>query len=293
MKTKFSLFLVVLFLLPEICFGGQLWVKPDGTAISSPKVDEDGNLITRDHSQAVGWSILQSRTTEAFTLSLTSSPASGIITGRETMYNSSTTLEVLNSLGAAATYYFDRTAATCDTLNEFISSMTASGWTATLSQGCYGYQASYVARLGTAAVNNEGYIAGVQNSDDTNGSGKVLTVSTGTANAKKVYLNGTQYIAYRVSPTSGKSIYLAWLDGNPTLATTGTATITAYEGSTAITCTTQLNTPISVSATATRAVGNYPDGYAIIGTDSYAQEYVLYGSTYITGGTIGAGGRTE
>lgn len=48
MKMKLSLFLVILFLLPVLCFGAQLWVKPDGTTISSPNVDSSKNLTTTD-----------------------------------------------------------------------------------------------------------------------------------------------------------------------------------------------------------------------------------------------------
>ncbi|MDD4892393.1 MAG: hypothetical protein PHH73_00140 [Candidatus Rickettsiella isopodorum] len=236
--------------------------------------------------------ILQERTTAAYTISISSNNSSThTIVGIYIQYASTGTACISSDLGAT-TDYFDISASAGDTLNEIISSITAisnGNWTATLCQGCYGGQASYVARIGTAAVDNEGYNAGLQNSDDTVGKGKRIILSTGTANAKTVYLNATQYIAYRKSPQPRKQNILgyvvttsSWNGGN-----LAGGTMSVWEGSNSTACVTRVS-PYFLISNEPGDTSYFPwnDPFNLVGTVNNAQEYIIHTPTYTISGDL-------
>lgn len=177
-------------------------------------------------------------TTAAFSIYLTSSPASGTITGKVTVYASSMTLEALNSNAQATTNYVNLDNSATDTLNELISSITAlsgSYWTATLSAGCYGRQIS------SATFDGEGYTTGLQYDVG----GKAVTFSTGSANAITLYLNGTLTISKYFEPVSGKKYAVQSISTNLISGTT----MYVYEGDVSTNTTTLINIPITETLT--------------------------------------------
>lgn len=282
----FSFCFIASYCLAAVTQSGTaiLGVAPDGS-LSNIKADNYGNIQTKTYI-GNNWNVLQPYTSAAFTIILTSVNATGTTTGRWTSYKTSATLEQLNSGGGAATNYFDLRLSTSNYYNRVVNSINLiPNWTATLTQGSYGLNLS----TGTAAVRSsgEGTTDGLQWAIG----GKATTLSTGTANT--IYTNATQYIAYRKTPPSGKSLIMGYVEATTTWSGSATGTITVYEGDVSSNCLTQLTVPVPIVTTAQKYSSSYLEPYGLIGTTNYSEEYVVYMSTYMTAGYLGVMGKTE
>ncbi len=207
---------------------------------------------------------LQSGTTAAFSIYLTSVNATGTTTGRWTPYKSSFTLEQLNSDGGATTNYFDITISTSDAIFDVINRINEiTNWTATISPGCYGLQ--YATGSASVRVDGEGTTDGLQY----DATGKSVSFSTGSANAITVFFNGTQY----------QSIYKPVRNGVYNVVQTAVSlaagtTMYLYEGQTS-TCTT-VKKAVSISDVYQK---NYFEHTPVKTTKNYSLEYrVMYGT---------------
>lgn len=214
-------------------------------------------------------SVLTAYTTAMFTINLTSVNATGTTTGRFTMYNSSFTLEQLNSGGGATTNYFNVLLSTSDTIFDIINRINEiTNWTATISQGCYGLQ--YATGSASVRVDGEGTTDGMQYDIG----GKATTISTGAANGITIYSNGTTIVSrYFSTPETNEYISFAQIESS---APAKNVTMRLYSGITS-TCTTTLeNCPVSTN------IRTYPDDSPCKMTVGKAAEFRVELSTWGT-----------
>lgn len=209
--------------------------------------------------------VLQSGTTAAFSVYLTSVSTTGTTTGRFTRYASSLTLEQLNSGGGATTNYFDVLLSTSDAIFDIVNRINEiTNWTATISAGCYGLQ--YATGSASVRVDSEGTTDGLQY----DATGKSVSFSTGSANAITIYQNATQYL----------STYLPVRNGVYNVVQTAVSlaqgtTMYLYEGASDTTTTTELTIPKSDVNEV-----NYSEFAPIKTVDNYAAEFRIMTGTW-------------
>lgn len=231
---------------------------------------------------------LQSGTTAAFNVYLTSANTSGAVTGTISVIISSLTItgstmtlsQVCSASGGASTTTVNLGNASYDTTQELVNYLNTLGnWTASIPAGVYINNPTYCLALSTSADTNEGLNTGLQGFGATANTAKSITLSTGSANAKTLYLNGTVTQSLYFAPVGSKRYYGVY-EMSVASTTSKNSIMSIYEGDVSTNTNTLLSRPITTTNDKL-----YNSACPLTSSNGKAVEYRVTYSTWVTPAT--------